>query len=103
MALSLALHRPIYSYGSLRLAFDRKSPKHYDELKEAYERQTIQNHFRYIADENNTGAQPILLYYNGRDHYSVVLPVRDDVVALVPQMQLLEPIFKWKADDQGNF
>ncbi|CAG2168072.1 unnamed protein product [Oppiella nova] len=100
MALSLALHRPIYSYGSLRLAFDTKSPKHYEELKEAYERQTIQNHFRYIADENNIGAQPILLYYNGRDHYSVVLPVRDDVVALVPQMQLLEPIFKRRADDQ---
>ncbi|CAG2168619.1 unnamed protein product [Oppiella nova] len=100
MALSLALHRPIYSYWSLRLAFDTKSPKQYPELKDAYERQTIQNHFRYIADEANVGAKPILLYYNGRDHYSVVLPVRDDVVALVPQMQLLKPIFKREVDEQ---
>ncbi|CAG2169396.1 unnamed protein product [Oppiella nova] len=102
MALSLALHKPIYSYGSLRLAFDPKFPRHYSELKEAYEQQSIQNHFRYIADEADVGAQPILLYYNGRDHYSVVLPVRDDVVALVPQMQILEPIFKRELKNTGN-
>ncbi|CAG2168533.1 unnamed protein product [Oppiella nova] len=94
MALSLALRRPIYSYGSLREVFTPYYPRNYPELKDAYERQPINNHFRYIADEADVGAQPILLYYNGRDHYSVVLQVRDDVVPLVPQLQMLEPMYK---------
>ena len=91
MALSLALERPVYSYGSLQILGNDVYGS-YDEFRDYYERTDLPNHFKYIANAEHERNRPILLYYNGENHYSVVLPTDTSVEPLVPHSQIIDPI-----------
>ena len=91
LALSLALERPVYSFGSLD-SMRNKNYSNYEELREDYEKTYLQNHFKYIANTDHERNRPILLYYNGENHYCVVLPTDPSVEPLVPYSQVLDPL-----------
>ena len=92
MSLSLSLERPIYSYGSIR-QLGNYYPS-YRAMKMQYETEDLINHYKYIGDIAHEDNIPVMLYYNGQDHYSVVLPTDSTVKPLVPKTQILEPIRK---------
>ncbi|XP_054154528.1 uncharacterized protein LOC128953053 isoform X3 [Oppia nitens] len=94
-ALSMALHRPIYIYSSF-ISMVNKRRQSYDELREVYERTYVPNHMRFLADGNREDEIPVLLYYNGMDHYSLVLPKREGVRPLRPYTEMMEPMVNKK-------
>ena len=77
--------------------------KTYGELKREYENESFANHFKYIADIAFEGQPPVLLYYNGENHYSTVLPIKNDIEPLVPKSQILDPIFDRKNEKIKEF
>ena len=89
MALSLALERPIFSYGSLKTIPDIRN-MNYEQFKLAYETEAVHNHFKYIGDTAHTDREAILLHYDGQTHYSAVLKREDKVEPLVPFVQIIE-------------
>jgi len=97
LALSMALERPIFSYGS-SISIGYENFQTYEKLLEYYEQTPLNNQFRYLANEKHVRNNPILLYYNGENHYNVVLPTNDKYRAPVPCTQILEPIFKVVAE-----
>ncbi|XP_054152752.1 uncharacterized protein LOC128951529 [Oppia nitens] len=100
-ALSLALQRPIYlysgSFGSLvERTYDRTYCQTYDQLRESYESDFVYDHMRFLADGNREDEIPVLLYYNGSDRYSPVLPKRVGVRPLRPYTEMMKPMFNRK-------
>ncbi|KAG4079304.1 hypothetical protein HA402_007996 [Bradysia odoriphaga] len=93
IALSLALKRPIYSYGSL-IDIPESSVMGYEQFRQSYETESFPNHFKFIGDANDATNEPILLHYDGYSHYSCVLKRSDCVKPLVPFIQIIDPIFK---------
>ncbi|KAJ6644243.1 hypothetical protein Bhyg_09210 [Pseudolycoriella hygida] len=92
MALSLALKRPIYSYGSL-IDVTESAFLSYEQFRLNYEEESFHNHFKYIGDANDANNEPILLHYDGHSHYSSVLKRSDCVKPLVPLVQIIDVLF----------
>lgn len=93
MALSLALKRPIYSYGSLA-DISYSAILSYDQFRQTYETESFPNHFKYVGDANDADNEPILLHYDGNSHYSAVLKRLPSVKPLVPFIQIVDTIIK---------
>jgi hypothetical protein len=75
LALSIALHRPVFSYGSfLMLIGDIEIS--FEQLRRVYERETLANRMRYIGNSDDKNENPICIHYNGENHYSAVLPLK---------------------------
>lgn len=92
IALSLALKRPIYSYGSLK-DIPQSASMGYEQFRQSYEIESFPNHFKFIGDANDVNNEPILLHYDGCSHYSSVLKTADYVKPLVPYIQIIDALF----------
>lgn len=99
-ALSLAVRRPIYCYGSFgdfgisRLLVGHGSM--YEAAQAAYERVDCIGHYRLVGFEvDDQDKEPICVYYNGSGHYSAVLPKDPNraVEPWKPKTLLLEYLF----------
>lgn len=100
MALSLALQRPIYSYGSL-IDISESSSLPYKQFRRMYKFEQIPNHFKYIGNANDANNEPILLHYDGSSHYSAVLKTSHDVKPLVPRIQIIDAIIGSEDNEPG--
>ncbi|XP_037048120.1 uncharacterized protein LOC119082645 [Bradysia coprophila] len=92
IALSLALKRPIYSYGSL-IDIPESSVMGYEQFRQSYEIESFLNHFKFIGDAHDANNEPILLHYDGYSHYSCVLKRFYCVKPLVPFIQIIDAFF----------
>jgi hypothetical protein len=90
MALSLALHRPIISYGPFSHISNLSEDMSYEELKTEYESENQINHMLYVGDSDEKENIPICIYYNGENHYCAILPRRRNVEPLIPKTQLFD-------------
>jgi len=102
LALSLALKRPVYSYGSF-LMFIGDEEMTFEQLKSEYESETLPNHMRYVGDIAHRNKSPICIHYNGENHYSVILPMRKGIQPLVPKMKLLDYLIDRRSSEGLNF
>jgi hypothetical protein len=94
LALSIALHRPIYSYGSFMMFF---GDLNFERLRTEYESETLTNHIRYVGNRDDKDEIPICIHYNGENHYSVILPKRAGVKPLKPKMKIFDYVLGGKA------
>jgi hypothetical protein len=95
LALSIALKRPIYSYGSFMMFFGKDL--NFERLRTEYERETLANHMRYVGNRDDKNEIPICIHYNGENHYSVVLPKRTGLKPLKPKMKIFDYLLGGKA------
>jgi hypothetical protein len=86
LALSIALHRPIYSYGSFMVFIGEDL--NFERLRTEYERETLENHIRYVGNRDHKNEIPICIHYNGENRYSAILPKRTGVKPLKPKMKI---------------
>ncbi len=95
LALSIALHRPIYSYGSFMMFIGEDL--NFERLRTEYERETLANHMRYVGNRDHKNEIPICIHYNGENHYSIILPKTVGVKPLKPKMKIFDYVLGGKA------
>lgn len=74
--LSVALRRPIYSYGSFKTIDSFTDEKYisYERFKKTYEELDFINHYSYVGYKEDQFNEPLCIYYNGETHYCAILP-----------------------------
>lgn len=74
--LSVALRRPIYSYGSFKTidSFPDEQYFSYERFKKVYEELDFINHYSYVGYKEDESREPVCIYYNGETHYCAILP-----------------------------
>ncbi|KAJ6644245.1 hypothetical protein Bhyg_09212 [Pseudolycoriella hygida] len=92
MALSLALKRPIYCYGSM-VEINKSALLTYELFRPNYERRCFDNHFKLVGDAKDANNEPILLHYDGDSNYSSVLKTSDYVKPLMPRVRIFDVLF----------
>lgn len=102
LALSIALQRPIFSYGSFLTLIGEKEIS-YNQLKYEYEKDSIPNHMRYVGNSDDKYKRPLCIHYNGENHYSAILPIRKNSDPLVPKMKIFDYVIKKKLSRDSGF
>jgi hypothetical protein len=97
LALSIALHRPVYSYGSFLMVIGDTEIS-FEQLRREYERETLANHMRYIGNRDDKNENPICIHYNGENHYSAVLPLKKGTKPLKPKLKIFDYLVAGKQE-----
>jgi hypothetical protein len=95
IALSIALQRPIYSYGSFMMFIGEDL--NFERLRTEYERETLANHIKYVGNRDHKNEIPICIHYNGENHYSAILPKKAGIKPLKPKMKIFDYVLGGKA------